>query len=210
MGPIRPAPIADEPHPRAVAGRTLQGVQQTTGRRWRPFWIHQGAEYLVGLVMVAAGVQSPTPTFPVLAGGLIVLNAAVVIGPIGAFRLVGRPLHRLLDLAVIAVVVVVAALPFIDIDSASRLTMVVLVGVMAFVWLSTNFGQPPSRADPRGATFSRRGTMVAPAQPRPAGATRDSRRRPMRSRVDAETIGRTAGRLVGRASEYARRRRERR
>ena len=164
----------------------------------------------VGLVMVAAGVQSPTPTFPVLAGGLIVLNAAVVIGPIGAFRLVGRPLHRLLDLAVIAVVVVVAALPFIDIDSASRLTMVVLVGVMAFVWLSTNFDQPPSRADPRGATFSRRGTMVAPAQPRPAGATRDSRRRPMRSRVDAETIGRTAGRLVGRASEYARRRRERR
>lgn len=180
-----------------------------TSRRWRPFWIHQGAEYLVGLVMVAAGVQSTTPTFPVLAGGLIVLNAAVVIGPIGAFRLVGRPLHRTLDLLVIGVVVVVAALPFLDIDSASRLTMVVLVAIMAFVWLSTNFEPPALRAAPRGPTFTRRGTMAAPAERRPAASGSTPGRPPTRSRVDAEKIGRTAGRLVGRASEYARRRRQR-
>lgn len=159
-------------------------MKQPAERRWRPFWIHQGAEYLIGLVLVGAGVQSPTPTFPVLAGGLIVVNAAVVTGPIGAFRLVGRSVHRYVDVIVISVVVAVAAMPFLNIDTASRLTMVVLAAAMGFMWLSTNFD---SRAE--------------------SAARRNARQRPGGARYDGEKIGRVAGRLVGKAGEYARKRR---
>ena len=35
----------------------------------RPFWAHQGAEYLIGIVFVAQGRQSTTPMVPTLVGG---------------------------------------------------------------------------------------------------------------------------------------------
>jgi hypothetical protein len=152
-------------------------------RRWRPFWVHQGAEYLLGLVLVAAGVQSVTATWPVLAGGLIVLNAAVVDGPLGAFRLASRPLHRVLDLVVVGAVAVVAAMPFLEIDSASRFTMLGVAAAMAFLWYSTNFETRPEAARRRS------GVRAALASER------------------SEAIGRTAGRLAVRAARAARSRR---
>lgn len=163
--------------------RILNEMKQAADRQWRPFWIHQGAEYVLGLVLVATGLQNPTPTFPVLAGGLIVVNAAIVTGPIGAFRLVPRPLHRIIDIVVIAAIVAVAVMPFLDIDNASRFTMVLIAAIMGFIWLSTNF-------DTRSAAVARRRAAAGP-----------------RARYDGETVGRAAGRLVGKANEYARKRR---
>lgn len=145
-------------------------------RGWRPFWLHQGAEYLVALVLVASGLQSPDPLWPSLAGGLVLINTAFSGPPLGAFHVVGRPLHRRLDLAVIVVLVVAAALPFLEIDAASRLTMVVVAVVLAVVWWSTNF---------------------ALAHRRPATVP---------GRIDADTIGRTAGRLYAKASDAMRKR----
>lgn len=163
----------------------MPDVSEPVARRWRPFWIHQGAEYLVGLVLVAAGVQSPDPVFPALAGGLIVLNAAVVDGPLGAFRLVTRPQHRILDIAVFVVVAVTAALPFLEIDGMSRVTMVIVAAMLGFLWFGTNFETRPEAAQRRG-------------QARAALASDRS-----------EAIGRTAGRFVARAQAEARRRRQR-
>ena len=153
-------------------------------RGWRPFWVHQGAEYLVGLILVSFGVQSPTPTFPVVAGGLIVINAAVVTGPIGAFRLVSRPLHRILDVVVVAVIVAAASMPFLSIDAASRVTMIVIAVIMAFLWASTNFDTRREAANKRDAI------RLATASDR------------------SDAIGRSAGRLVARANQYAKKRRD--
>ena len=108
-------------------------------RYLRPFWLHQAAEYLLGMVLVAQGLQSPAPTFPALAGGLLLLEAAIVDGPLGAFRLVSRRLHRWLDVAVAVAIVAVAALPFLDIDNTSRMLMVVVTVVFGFVWWNTRF-----------------------------------------------------------------------
>lgn len=108
-------------------------------RALRPFWLHQGAEYLLGLVLVGQGVQSPTPTWPALAGGLVVLNAALVDGPLGAFRAVSRRLHRWLDVIVIAALVAVAALPFLDIDNTSRLLLAGVAVILAARWWTTRF-----------------------------------------------------------------------
>ncbi len=106
----------------------------------RPFWLHQGAEYLFGLLLIAQGLQSPLPAVPALAGGLVLLNAALVNGPLGAFRAVSRPLHRWIDLGVIAALLIAAALP-IDVDNTSRLLLVAVAAMMAFVWWNTRFAE---------------------------------------------------------------------
>ena len=154
-----------------------------TVQRWRPFWIHQGAEYLVGLVLVAAGVQSPDPALPALVGGLVVINAAVVGAPLGAFRLVSRAQHRILDLVVIGVVAGTAVLPFLEIDAMSRVTMLLVAAILAFLWYGTNF------------------------ETRPEAGRRRSEARAVLASDRSEAIGRTAGRLVAKVATQARKRR---
>ena len=111
----------------------------------RPFWLHQAAEYLIGLVLVAQGLQSPTPVVPALVGGVVVVNAACVEGPLGAFRLVSRRTHRWVDLAVIGVLVVAAALPWLDVDNTSRLLMVIVAVILGVVWWNSSFEPPVTR-----------------------------------------------------------------
>jgi len=84
----------------------------------RPFWLHQLAEYLIGMVLIAMGLQSPDPVVPTVAGGLVVLNAAFVDGPLGAFRAISRRTHRRLDLVVIGLLVVAAVLAVVWWNSA--------------------------------------------------------------------------------------------
>jgi hypothetical protein len=114
----------------------------------RPFWLHQVAEYLLGLVLVAQGLQSPTPAIPALAGGLILVNAACVDGPASAFHWFSRRTHRILDVVVIAVLAVVAALPFLDIDNATRIIMGVIAAILAVVWWNSAFTHPTKAARP--------------------------------------------------------------
>jgi hypothetical protein len=149
-----------------------------TDRGWRPFWLHQGAEYLVALVLIASGLQSPEPLWPALAGGLVLVNAAFSGPPLGAFRVFSRAQHRHLDIAVVAALLVVAVLPFLNIDSASRLTIVVVALVLGFVWWGTNFA---TAAD-------RRHRVTSSAS----------------GKVDAVSIGRTAGRLYAKAGDLLR------
>lgn len=143
-------------------------------RYLRPFWLHQAAEYIIGLVLVGQGLQSPAPLFPALAGGLIVLNGAIVEGPLGAFRLVPRRLHRWIDIAVIGVIVVAAALPFLDIDNTSRMLMIVMSAVLGFVWWNTRF-QPVAR--PVGVPIDRADAMSRFAGKAVGGAVRAVRNR---------------------------------
>ncbi len=149
-------------------------------RRWRPFWLHQGAEYLVALVLIASGLQSPNPFWPAVGGGLVLVNAAFSGPPLGAFRAIGRSLHRRLDLVVIGVLVVLAALPMLEIDAASRFTMLIVAAVLAVVWWGTNF-----------ATSAERRRYLASSTS---------------GRVNTQSIGRTAGRLVAKAGDAMRKR----
>lgn len=139
------------------------GVMPRDDRVLRPFWLHQSAEYLIGLVLVAMGLQSPDPVAATLAGGLVILNAAVVDGPLGAFRLFSRPAHRMADLVVIGVLVVVAALPWLNVDNTSRILLAIAAVVLGFVWWNSAFekrpkrqpGQPVDRSEAIGRTAGR-------------------------------------------------------
>lgn len=137
----------------------------------RPFWIHQVAEYLIGLALVAQGVQDAEPLVPAVAGALVVVNAAVTRGPVGAFKWVGRRSHRWVDLAILLALVAGAAQPWIDITTGGRLVLLIMLAPLGFLWFYTDWAERPARRD-------RRVTQ--------AGPTSDS-------------VGRAAGRAVGTA-----------
>ena len=122
-----------------------------TDRVLRPFWLHQCAEYLIGLVLVAMGLQSIEPAVPTVAGGLVILNAALVDGPLGAFRLFSRRAHRVVDVVVIVALALGAVLPFVDVDSASRVLLAGGAVVLAVVWWNSAFETRRSRATARAA-----------------------------------------------------------
>jgi hypothetical protein len=149
-------------------------------RARRPFWLHQAAEYLIGVAFVAQGLQSLTPVVPTTAGVAVLLNAALAKGPLAAFKGVRRSVHRVLDVVVMVAIVVAAVLPW-DVDTMSRLLMVAMVVVLAFVWWFSDFTEPEVRRAQRAAARRAQGDRS----------------------VD---VGRAAGRVVGNTVNALRRR----
>jgi hypothetical protein len=139
----------------------------------RPFWMHQIVEYILGIALIMTAVQQPKPAIPAAMGVVVVLNAAVAIGPAGAFRLVPRPLHKKLDLVVIGMLLVGTFQPWLGIDVSGRMILFAIGVVMFFIWFHSDFTE---RAD-RQATKAARKAASGPA--------------------DSEQIGKTAGRYVG-------------
>ena len=151
----------------------------TSERARRPFWIHQLIEYVVGLVLVSSGLQAPDPVVPCVVGGLVLVNAAVTPGPLGAFALVPRRVHAVLDVVLVGVILVAAVQPWWSIDNATRTIMVGVAVVLGVVTFYTDFAERRLRAERRAA----------------AAAT-------------GERVGRSAGRLAGSAVTAWRQRRQ--
>lgn len=144
----------------------------------RPFWLHQFAEYVIGAALVGSGLQSPTPEVPAVLGGLVILNAAVVDAPLGAFRLAGRRVHRILDIVLVVLGLAATSLPGLDLGT--RITQLCCLIVLAMVVMNTNY----SSATPKKRVHSE-------------DADSNVRDRP-------EEIGRRAGRVAGTLASRAR------
>ncbi len=128
----------------------------------RPFWIHQLAEYLIGIALIAQGLQSPEPLIPVVIGIIVIANIAVARGPLGAFRWVGRKIHRWLDLVVIALLAGAVVQPWVESDSGARVTMAMMLAPIGFLWFYTDWAEKKDRkqrrteiAGPTGASIGR-------------------------------------------------------
>ncbi len=126
----------------------------------RPFWMHQVVEYILGGVLVASGLQSHTPLVPSVLGGIVMLHAAITIGPVGAFRVITRGLHRVVDVAVIAAELLAGVQPWISLETPTRLIVVGIALVHLFVWWQTNFAKrvkaaPVSASGGRGTEVGR-------------------------------------------------------
>lgn len=154
-------------------------------RTKRPFWMHQLVEYVLGIVLVAQGLQSPTPAVPAVAGGLVMVNAAIVRGPLSAFRVLSRAQHRIADVVVILAVVVLAVQPAVEVDAAVRLVLAGIAVVMAFVWFQSSFEEKVRRSDRAAITAEGgRGTEIGRLAGRAVGdginaarRVRDARKR---------------------------------
>jgi hypothetical protein len=147
-------------------------------RARRPFWVHQLAEYVIALALISLGLQAPDPLVPCVVGGLILLNAAMTAGPLGAFALVPRRVHAGADVVLVGVVVAAAVQPWWSVDNATRAMMIGVAVVLGFVAFYTDFAERRERAARRAAAAER-----------------------------GERMGRSAGRLAGSAVSAWRQRR---
>lgn len=152
----------------------------------RPFWMHQVVEYLIGLVLIGAALQTPDPVVPAVMGAVVMVNTAMARGPASAFPLFTRRQHRWLDVLVMLLLVAAAFQPFVDVDNTSRLLVGAIAFVMFFIWLNSDFSEKPDRKQRKQQAARRR------ANPR------------------SEEIGRKAGRAVGDGVNAAKRYRAKR
>ena len=139
-------------------------------RAMRPFWIHQLVEYIIGLALIAQGMQDPEPLIPTLAGALVLVNAAAVRGPMGAFKLIGRRVHRWLDVLVMLVIALAALQPFAEVEVTGRGIMLIMLLPLGFLWFYTDWEERPGRKERRAATASGRGDDLGRTAGRVAGS----------------------------------------
>ena len=116
----------------------------------RPFWMHQLVEYIMGGVLVAQGLQSPTPTVPAVMGGVVMLNAACAQGSLSAFSVVPMKAHRVLDICIAVAVVLMGVQPWVSVENGVRAVMVLVGVVLGFVCLMTNYTVKPKRTRKKG------------------------------------------------------------
>ena len=140
-------------------------------RAMRPFWIHQLSEYLIGVALIAQGLQEKDPLVPAIAGVAVMLNVAIVRGPLGAFKWIGRRVHRWLDLVVMIAILVAAVQPWVEVPPGGRLIMIVMLVPLGFLWFYTDWAERRSRKE----------------------------RRVERASIKSEDVGRSAGRMAGNA-----------
>jgi hypothetical protein len=139
----------------------------------RPFWMHQGVEYLLGGVLLASGLQSPTPAVPAVLGVVMATNAAVTRGPLSAFRWIGPGLHRRIDLIVLTALVIGALQPFVSVDVGTRVLVLGVAAVFAVVWSQSNFVEKAKRQPAEGDRSSELGRRAG----RAVGGTINSAKR---------------------------------
>jgi uncharacterized membrane protein HdeD (DUF308 family) len=142
-----------------------------------PFWIHQALEYLCGLLVVSQAIHASSVVMPVVAGAALILLGATADGPLAAFRLVSRGLHRVLDLVAILLLGGALALFARDGDGAEISLVVVAIVVLVALVFRTNYAPKPVK--------TRRG----------AGSTTDDGGL-------SEEVGRKAGRAVAMGVKY--------
>lgn len=121
----------------------------------RPFWIHQLVEYVIGFAVIAMGFQELEPAVPLTVGLIVLVNAAIVRGPLGAFRFVGRDLHRWLDVGVMIVVVVAIVQPWFEMGITGRLMLALVLVPYGFSWFYTDWAERRQRAERRRAATSK-------------------------------------------------------
>jgi hypothetical protein len=114
--------------------------------RGLPFWIHQLAEYAIGLGLIAQAAQGPDATLPVAFGGAVLLSAALADGPMAGWKAVSRRQHRLVDVVLALGALALAVLPWSPAGVASRAVLAVAAALLGVLILSTNYAPRPVRA----------------------------------------------------------------
>jgi hypothetical protein len=176
-----------------------------------PFWAHQLAEMLLGVLLLIEGARTGqhTAVLAGMGGGLLALSL-LSDGALGAWPWIGRRLHRVLDVAAAAVL---AVSPVVLSLSAVLPIVVLEAAALGMVWLALRTNWTPKRSRTRSTTRSRRPSKSSADGPAPAvPPTPPSPPAPPLARQLGSAVGkakadgpRQLGRAVGRARAKARR-----
>jgi hypothetical protein len=114
---------------------TVTDVERSGG----PFWLHQIGEYLIAAVLIASAWYSPEPAVQAVLGSLIMINAAFADGPAGAFHLIGRAIHKWIDVGIMILLLVAAFQGWVEVNTTGRIALPLMSSAMLVLWLRTDF-----------------------------------------------------------------------
>ncbi len=103
----------------------------------RGFWLHQIVEYLIAAALILISAQSDYPIVTSAFGIALLINVTITDGPLSAYKIISRKIHRIIDwLYVVALIVGALAL---DIDQSTRTTLFGVAIALVVIALSTNY-----------------------------------------------------------------------
>jgi hypothetical protein len=145
------------------------------------FWVHQAAEYVLGLFLVSQAVHSASPVAMGVAGGVVVLLAGTSDGPLSGVKALSRPQHRVADVVVAVALLALATAARSWLDSVS---VVSLIGVgLAVGMLAIRTDYQPKRRRSTGAVGSDTSERIGRSVGRSAASAVRASRRLMASRA---------------------------
>jgi len=145
--------------------------------RGLPFSIHQVAEYLIGLGLIAQAAQGSKSPLPIVFGAAVLLSAALTDGPLAGWKVVSRPAHKVVDIVLAIIALLLAVLPWSGADPSGRAVLLVAAALLGMLILRTSYAPKPVRAlRPRGDLAEDVGRSAGRIVGRGLKAYRDGRR----------------------------------
>ena len=103
----------------------------------RGFWLHQIVEYLIAAALILMSAQSDYPIVTSAFGIGLLINVTITDGPLSAYKIISRQVHRIIDwLYVVALIVGAIAL---EIDQSTRTTLFGVAIALVVIALTTNY-----------------------------------------------------------------------
>jgi hypothetical protein len=160
-----------------------------------PFWAHQLAELLLGVVLLFEGARSGTHVAVMVAGGVLLLFTLVTDGPLAAWPRLPRRAHRIGDFAFAALLAISPLLAGAD-DVLAILLLEVAAVVMLWLALRGDYRTPKSRPARGRASAAPPAPPAPPASSTPPGDAKTGGAKPAAPSVpSARDAGRALGRL---------------
>jgi len=186
----------------ASVPRKRRTSDRETGARV-PFWAHQLAEILLGVVLLFEGARTGTHVAVMAAGIALLVFSVITDGPLSAWPLIPRRIHRIGDFVFAGIFAVSPFLFGVD-DAAGIVLLGAAAVVMLWLGLRSDFRTPAKRRGRRSEPAPRPNPT---ATPKPAAGPVAARPAVPSARDAGRTLGRlrtgglrAVGRAVGKAS----------
>ena len=128
--------------------------------RGLPFSIHQVAEYLIGLGLIAQAVQGSKSLLPIVFGAAVLLSAALTDGPLAGWKTVSRPAHKVVDIVLASSPSLLAVLPWSGADASGRAVLLIAAALLGMLIRARATCPSPCGRPGTGGTWPR--TSAAP------------------------------------------------
>ena len=103
----------------------------------RGFWLHQIVEYLIAAALILMSAQSAHSLVTAAYGIALLVNVTIADGPLSAYKIVPRSVHRIIDW--LFVVALFAGAFLLDVDQSTQTTLVGVGIAIVVIALTTNY-----------------------------------------------------------------------
>ena len=115
----------------------MSETTKSTRSGGRGFWLHQIVEYMIVAALILMSAQSEYPIVTSAFGIALLINVTITDGPLSAYKIISRQVHRIIDwLHVVALIVGAIAL---EIDQSTRTTLFGVAIALVVIALTTNY-----------------------------------------------------------------------